>query len=184
MEFYLKYILKYEEKIKQNKEILFNSKNEDLIEKKSVISKPRKNTFNKNDIVIKLVQKKEKKKEINKGLDNQKSYVKNSYVKKDNNDASKGNIIVMPNKKDKKSNNSKKNLNEKNKEIKIQNKIENKDKNGINKVKVINFNFKKNFSPIRINISLNNNLSENNDNLFLLTEKNSIMNIEKIFPNY
>ena len=171
--------LKYEVKIKQNKEILFNSKNEDLIEKKSVISKPRKNTFNKNDIVIKLVQKKEKKKEINKGLDNQKSYVKNSYVKKDNNDASKGNIIVMPNKKDKKSNNSKKNLNEKNKEIKIQNKIENKEKIGINKVKVINFNFKKNFSPIRINISLNNNLSENNDNLFLLTEKNSIMNIEK-----
>ena len=167
-----KEILKFEDKIKQNKEILFKSQDDQaLIKEKNNISYFKKNKIDKNDMLMKLVQKKEKKDEINKVLNKQKYNVKNI-------NKSQENIISIPKKNDNNYKNRNKISNEKNKEKKLPNKIEDRSKNQINKVKVINFNFKKNLSPIRINISLNNNSSEINEKLLMLSENDSFDDIE------
>ena len=150
--------IKLETKINKNREILFKSQNE--------TSKRKKKNISQNGIEI----------GYNMELNKQKINIKNKSPKKENIDniVQKKLYIIKTN--NNKLYNSNKNLTKKEKKIELSKKVNKEDKNEIDKNKVINI--KKNISPIKINIDLDNNSSNyiNDkfpDKVFFSSERNS-----------
>ena len=135
--------LNLETKINKNREILFNSKKE--------ISQKKKTEISQSGIA-------NKEKEYNININKQK--IINKSPKRENNEDVIQKKIYIFKTNDNKLNNNNNNLSKKEKDIKdikLPNKNDKENKNEIDKEKIKAINFKKNISPIKIIIDLDNN---------------------------